>query len=118
MTEKSNTLPHKMSSNTSASSSHNLSSNAGGGAGSGTSSSANNNSNNSTSDSPRLLRKRYGSISDDTLFKQIDGENGGGLVLTNNQELINFKAEIIREIQNEINKAKHEIIEGNIFIFI
>lgn len=38
--------------------------------------------------------------------------NGGDLSIATPNDFENLKAEIIREIRNEITKAKQEIIEG------
>ncbi len=89
--EKSNTLPHKLGTNSG-------------------SNSQSNNMNNSGSESPRPSRKRFGSASEETILKQVNGD--GGLSLANPQELDNFRAEIIREMRIEINKAKQEILDG------
>lgn len=101
--EKSNTLPHKLGGNTQTSNS-NANSNG-----------VNNNCNNTNGgvsgpESPRPSRKRFGSASEETILKQVNGDT---LSLANPQELENFKAEIIREIRIEINKAKQEILDGN-----
>lgn len=56
------------------------------------------------------MRKRFESASDDNLKQEHDDS----LVLAHNQDLESFKAEIIREIQIEIHKAKQEIIEGEL----
>lgn len=66
--------------------------------------------NNSGSESPRPSRKRFGSASEETILKQVNGD--GGLSLANPQELDNLRAEIIREMRIEINKAKQEILDG------
>lgn len=92
--EKSNTLPHKLS-----------------GSGSSQAGTTNNGSTNSGSESPRPSRKRFGSASEETILKQV---NGDGLSIANPHELENMKAEIIREIRSEINKAKQEIIDGKL----
>lgn len=65
-------------------------------------------SSNSGSESPRPSR-RHGSASEETILKQV---NGGDLSLATPNDYENLKAEIIREIRNEITKAKQEIIEG------
>ncbi|XP_062560933.1 protein enabled isoform X4 [Armigeres subalbatus] len=88
--EKSSTLPHKL----------------------GGSSQNNANSNNTSlsgSESPKPSRKRFGSASEETILKQI---NGDSFSLPSAVELENFKEEILREMRNEIAKAKQEIIEA------
>ncbi|XP_011184511.2 protein enabled isoform X3 [Zeugodacus cucurbitae] len=91
--EKSNTLPHKLgssSSNTNCNASSNTTSNSG-------------------SESPRPMRKRFGSASEETILKQV---NGDGLSLAlSSTELDTLKADILKEIRSEIQKVKQEIIE-------
>ncbi|XP_059608057.1 protein enabled-like [Phlebotomus argentipes] len=96
--EKSNTLPHKLGS---AAAAGNSSSPGGGGGGGG-------NSTGGGPESPRPQRKRFGSASEETILKQV---NGDGLSLPLTAELDNIKAEILREMRIEISKAKQEIIE-------
>lgn len=73
--------------------------------------------NNSGSESPRPSRKRFGSASEETILKQV--VNGdGGLSLANPLELDNLRADIIREMRIEINKAKQEILDGEYTIAI
>lgn len=93
--EKSNTLPHKLSSN---------------GNNNSQSVATNNGSTNSGSESPRPSRKRFGSASEETILKQVNGD--GGLSIANSHDLETLKAEILREIRLDINKAKQEIIDG------
>ena len=69
--------------------------------------------NSSGSESPRMPRKRFGSASEETILKQVNG--GDGLSLANPQDLDNLRADIIREMRIEINKAKQEILDGNYF---
>lgn len=87
--EKSSTLPHKLSSNQNSTNSNNTSL--------------------SGSESPKPSRKRFGSASEETILKQI---NGDSFSLPSSVELENFKEEIMREMRNEIAKAKQEIIEA------
>lgn len=91
--EKSNTLPHKLSGNS-------------GGAQSGN---ASNGTTNNGSESPRPSRKRFGSASEETILKQV---NGDGLSISSSHELEALKADILREVRIEINKATKEIIDG------
>ncbi|XP_055922851.1 protein enabled isoform X2 [Eupeodes corollae] len=91
--EKSNTLPHKL----------------GGSNSNGNSNSGNNNSSNSGSESPRPIRKRFGSASEETILKQVNGE---GLSLALSADLDSLKAELVREMRLEIQKAKQEIIDA------
>lgn len=91
--EKSSTLPHKLSS------SSNQNNN----------SATSNNTSLSGSESPKPSRKRFGSASEETILKQI---NGDSFSLPSTMELESFKEEILREMRCEIAKAKQEIIEA------
>lgn len=122
--EKSNTLPHKLSGGAgsgSAGSGHEGANGNSGGAGS--------NTTNSGGESPRPMRKRFGSASEETILKVGDNEimvtlefcnllslkqvNGDGLSLAlSNGDLDTLKAEIVREMRLEIQKVKNEIIDG------
>lgn len=88
--EKSSTLPHKLSSNQN-------------------NSATSNNTSLSGSESPKPSRKRFGSASEETILKQI---NGDSFSLPSSMELESFKEEILREMRCEIAKAKQEIIEA------
>ncbi|XP_055313029.1 protein enabled isoform X2 [Sitodiplosis mosellana] len=90
--EKSNTLPHKLSGNSSGAQS----------------STTNNGTTNNGSESPRPSRKRFGSASEETILKQV---NGDGLSIANSHELEALKADILREMRIELNKATKEIID-------
>lgn len=92
--EKSNTLPHKL-----------------GGSSGSAQTTSNNGTTNNGSESPRPSRKRFGSASEETILKQV---NGDGLSIANSHELEALKADILREMRIEINKATKEIIEGNL----
>ncbi|XP_070068794.1 protein enabled isoform X8 [Drosophila takahashii] len=102
--EKSNTLPHKLSGgagNGSAGNGHEGANGNSGGAG--------NNTTNSGGESPRPMRKRFGSASEETILKV----NGDGLSLAlSNGDLDTLKAEIVREMRLEIQKVKNEIIDA------
>lgn len=102
--EKSNTLPHKLSGGAgsgSAGSGHEGANGNSGGAGS--------NTTNSGGESPRPMRKRFGSASEETILKV----NGDGLSLAlSNGDLDTLKAEIVREMRLEIQKVKNEIIDA------
>lgn len=100
--EKSNTLPHKLSSGGGSSSNTSAASNAQCGANG-------NNTSNSGGESPRPMRKRFGSASEETILKV----NGDGLSLAlSNSDLDTLKAEIVREMRLEIQKVKNEIIDA------
>lgn len=65
--------------------------------------------NNGGAESPRPSRKRFGSASEETILKQV---NGDGLSIANSHELEALKADILREMRLELNKATKEIIDG------
>lgn len=72
----------------------------------------NNSSNNKFSngaESPKSVRKRFGSASEDTLLK-VNGVNDGSSLTA--QEMEAFKAEIIKEVRKEFQKMKQELIDG------
>lgn len=72
----------------------------------------NNTSNNKFSngaESPKSVRKRFGSASEDTLLK-VNGVNDGTSFTA--QEMEAFKVEIIKEVRKEFQKMKQEIIDG------
>ncbi|TMW50074.1 hypothetical protein DOY81_004842, partial [Sarcophaga bullata] len=89
--EKSNTLPHKLGNSNSSNTNVNS-----------------NNTSNSGGESPRPMRKRFGSASEETILKV----NGDGLsVALSGSDLEQLKAEIVREMKQEIQKVKQEIID-------
>ncbi|XP_050743409.1 protein enabled isoform X9 [Drosophila biarmipes] len=101
--EKSNTLPHKLSGGAGAAGNgHEGANGNSGGAGS--------NTTNSGGESPRPMRKRFGSASEETILKQVNGD-GLSLALSNG-DLDTLKAEIVREMRLEIQKVKNEIIDA------
>lgn len=55
------------------------------------------------------MRKRFGSASEETILKQV---NGDALSLATPQELESLRTEIVREMRAEIQKAKQEILDG------
>lgn len=69
----------------------------------------NNNKFSNGAESPKSVRKRFGSASEDTLLK-VNGVNDG--VSLTAQEMEAFKAEIIKEMRKEFQKMKQEIIDG------
>lgn len=93
--EKSSTLPHKLGSN-----------NASGGAGI-SSSATGVIVSGPESPKPRI---RFGSASEETILKQING--GDIFSLSTAVDYENLKEEILREMRNELAKAKQEIIEA------
>jgi len=64
-------------------------------------------------ESPKSVRKRFGSASEDTLLK-VNGVNDG--ISLTAQEMEAFKVEIIKEVRKEFQKMKQEIIDGMEYI--
>uniref|UniRef100_A0A1A9ZCX5 VASP_tetra domain-containing protein n=1 Tax=Glossina pallidipes TaxID=7398 RepID=A0A1A9ZCX5_GLOPL len=96
--EKSNTLPHKLGSSASSNASNSNTNSI--------------NTSNSGGESPRPMRKRFGSASEETILKQV---NGDGLSLAlSGSDLEQLKAEIVREMRLEMQKVKEEIINDKI----
>lgn len=60
-------------------------------------------------ESPKSVRKRFGSASEDTLLK-VNGVNEGAVFTA--QEMEAFKVEIIKEVRKEFQKMKQEIVEA------
>ncbi|XP_059047949.1 protein enabled-like, partial [Achroia grisella] len=61
--------------------------------------------------SPRSVRKRFGSASEETILKQVNGGgNDGGCVSA--AEWDAFKQEMLREMRQQLNQAKKEIIDA------
>ena len=60
-------------------------------------------------ESPKSVRKRFGSASEDTLLK-VNGVNEGAVLTA--QEMEAFKVEIIKEVRKEFQKMKQEIVEA------
>lgn len=75
---------------------------------------ASNNKFSNGAESPKSVRKRFGSASEDTLLK-VNGVNDGTSLTA--QEMEAFKVEIIKEVRKEFQKMKQEIIDGmNMYI--
>lgn len=70
---------------------------------------ASNNKFSNGAESPKSVRKRFGSASEDTLLK-VNGVNDGTSLTA--QEMEAFKVEIIKEVRKEFQKMKQEIIDG------
>lgn len=71
--------------------------------------SSSNNKFSNGAESPKSVRKRFGSASEDTLLK-VNGVNDGAVLTA--QEMEAFKAEIIKEVRKEFQKMKQEIVDG------
>ncbi|XP_026743355.1 protein enabled [Trichoplusia ni] len=60
--------------------------------------------------SPRSVRKRFGSASEETILKQVNGGNEGGCVSA--AEWDAFKQEMMREMRQQLNQMKKEILDA------
>uniref|UniRef100_A0A2A4J4H1 WH1 domain-containing protein n=1 Tax=Heliothis virescens TaxID=7102 RepID=A0A2A4J4H1_HELVI len=60
--------------------------------------------------SPRSVRKRFGSASEETILKQVNGGNEGGCVSA--AEWDAFKQEMMREMRQQLNQIKKEILDA------
>lgn len=60
--------------------------------------------------SPRSVRKRFGSASEETILKQVNGGNEGGCVSA--AEWDAFKQEMMREMRHQLNRIKKEILDA------
>jgi len=67
-------------------------------------------------ESPKVVRKRFGSEVGEELIQpraHVNGDDGGGHATTHlSPELENLKQEILRELRRDLNKVKLDIIEG------
>ncbi|XP_021209113.1 protein enabled isoform X2 [Bombyx mori] len=59
--------------------------------------------------SPRSVRKRFGSASEETILKQVNGGEGGCVTAA---EWDAFKQEMMKEMRKELNIMKREIIDA------
>ncbi|KAJ8707960.1 hypothetical protein PYW08_010326 [Mythimna loreyi] len=60
--------------------------------------------------SPRSVRKRFGSASEETILKQVNGGNEGGCVSA--AEWDAFKQDMMREMRQQLNQIKKEILDA------
>ncbi|CAB3232660.1 unnamed protein product [Arctia plantaginis] len=60
--------------------------------------------------SPRSVRKRFGSASEETILKQVNGGNEGGCMTA--AEIDAFKQEMLREIRQQFNQMKKELLDA------
>ncbi|CAH2062002.1 unnamed protein product, partial [Iphiclides podalirius] len=60
--------------------------------------------------SPRSVRKRFGSASEETILKQVNGGGEGGCVSA--AEWDAFKQEMLREMRQQLQLAKKEILDA------
>ncbi|CAG5059930.1 unnamed protein product [Parnassius apollo] len=59
--------------------------------------------------SPRSVRKRFGSASEETILKQVNGGEGGCVTAA---EWDAFKQEMLREMRQQLNQIKKEILDA------
>lgn len=62
------------------------------------------------SESPKSVRKRFGSASEETILK-VNGLSESGLSL-GPTEVESLKNEIVRDLRKEMSKMKQDIIDG------
>ncbi|XP_052742666.1 protein enabled isoform X2 [Bicyclus anynana] len=60
--------------------------------------------------SPRAARKRFGSASEETILKQVNGGNEAGCVSA--AEWDSFKQDVLREIRTQVGQMKREILDA------
>ncbi|XP_075987967.1 ENAH actin regulator enabled isoform X2 [Anticarsia gemmatalis] len=60
--------------------------------------------------SPRSVRKRFGSASEETILKQVNGGNEGGCMSA--AEMDAFKQEMLREMRQQFNQMKKELLDA------
>ncbi|CAK1549350.1 unnamed protein product [Leptosia nina] len=60
--------------------------------------------------SPRSVRKRFGSASEETILKQVNGGTEGGCVSAAEWE--GFKQELMREVKTQLTQMKREILDA------
>ncbi|KAL0860108.1 hypothetical protein ABMA27_010418 [Loxostege sticticalis] len=60
--------------------------------------------------SPRSVRKRFGSASEETILKQVNGGNEGGCVSA--AEWDAFKQDMLREMRTQLTQIKKEILDA------
>ncbi|XP_013145404.1 PREDICTED: protein enabled [Papilio polytes] len=59
--------------------------------------------------SPRSVRKRFGSASEETILKQVNGGEGGCVSAA---EWDAFKQDVLREMRTQLNQIKKEILDA------
>lgn len=69
------------------------------------------------SESPKSIRKRFGSASEETILKVNGLSEVSGLSL-GPTELESLKNEIVKEVKKEISKMKQDIIDGKRQFFL
>lgn len=67
------------------------------------------------SESPKSIRKRFGSASEETILKVNGMSEVTGLSL-GPTELESLKNEIVKELRKEVSKMKQDIIDGEILL--
>ncbi|XP_069363269.1 protein enabled [Maniola hyperantus] len=69
-----------------------------------------NNDGSAPAQSPRAARKRFGSASEETILKQVNGGNENGCVSA--AEWDSFKQDVLREIRTQVSQMKREILDA------
>ncbi|XP_013178400.1 PREDICTED: protein enabled [Papilio xuthus] len=62
--------------------------------------------------SPRSVRKRFGSASEETILKQVNGGGGGEGGCVSAAEWDAFKQDVLREMRTQLNQIKKEILDA------
>lgn len=70
-------------------------------------------SNTKYSESPKSVRKRFGSASEETILK-VNGLSEAANLTLGPSEFDSLKNEIVKEVRKEMSKMKQEIIEGRL----
>ncbi|CAH2098907.1 unnamed protein product [Euphydryas editha] len=69
-----------------------------------------NTENSAPAQSPRAARKRFGSASEETILKQVNGGNDTGCASAAEWE--SFKQDVLREIRAQVGQMKREILDA------
>lgn len=67
-----------------------------------------------SAESPKSVRKRFGSASEETILK-VNGLAEGNMAI-GPTEMESLKNEIVKEVKKEIAKMKQEILDGKLFV--
>lgn len=70
----------------------------------------------SSSESPKSVRKRFGSASEETILK-VNGLSEVAMSI-GPTEIESLKSEIVKEVKKEISKMKQDIIDGKHYIWV
>ncbi|XP_061381053.1 protein enabled isoform X2 [Danaus plexippus] len=67
---------------------------------------------NPAAQSPRAARKRFGSASEETILKQVNGSGEGGCACGGAAEWDSFKQDVLREIRAQVAHMKKDILDA------